>query len=271
MLRLNVCRVVFDTRRRLLKVHQFSVQSPRSQQSARCLSITAFRQNVDPESLKFEAIETISSSALSEPTLYSQGLGLANHWPSGWMQALLEQVHLLTDLPWWGTIVTTTLAVRIVISPLAVIARRHAVRNGNFSEELSKYQDEVMTSYDDPKEAARWNEEYKQFKKDNNINELMPIVPIFGTAAVFSSTFFALRGMANLPVESLKTGGTLWFQNLAAADPFYLLPLLTSASLFINTKIGGDGADTLPPFFEKSSSLYTYYFITCDVSISPCP
>ena len=86
MLRLNVCRVVFDKRRRLLKVHQFSVQSPRSQQSARCLSMTAFRQNVDPESLKFETIETISSSALSEPTLYSQGLGLANNWPSGWMQ-----------------------------------------------------------------------------------------------------------------------------------------------------------------------------------------
>ena len=40
-----------------------------------------------------------------------------------------------------------------MISPLAVIARRHAVRNGNFTEELSKYQDEVMTSYDDPKEG----------------------------------------------------------------------------------------------------------------------
>ena len=79
----------------------------------------------------------------------------------------------------------------------------------------------------------------------------MPIIPIFGTAAVFSSTFFALRGMANLPVESLKTGGTLWFENLAVADPFYLLPLLTSTSLFINIKIGGDGADTLPPFLKK--------------------
>ena len=50
-----------------------------------------------------------------------------------------------------------TLAVRIVISPLAVIARRHAVRNGNFTEELSKYQDEVMTSYDDPKEGKLYS------------------------------------------------------------------------------------------------------------------
>ena len=79
----------------------------------------------------------------------------------------------------------------------------------------------------------------------------MPIIPILGCGAVFSSSFFALRGMANLPVESFKTEGTLWFTNLSAVDPFYLLPLLTSASLFINIKVGGDGADQLPPFLKK--------------------
>jgi len=80
---------------------------------------------------------------------------------------------------------------------------------------------------------------------------MMPIVPIFGTAAVFSSTFFALRGMANLPVESFKTGGILWFSNLTIVDPFYLLPVLTATSLFINIKVGGDGADQMPPVMKK--------------------
>ena len=39
--------------------------------------------------------------------------------------------------------------------------------------------------------------------------------------------------MANCPVESMTTGGMLWFENLTVADPFYLLPLMTSATLFV--------------------------------------
>lgn len=39
--------------------------------------------------------------------------------------------------------------------------------------------------------------------------------------------------MANCPVESMTTGGILWFENLIIADPFYLLPLFTSATLFV--------------------------------------
>jgi len=44
--------------------------------------------------------------------------------------------------------------------------------------------------------------------------------------------FVGLRQMCNLPVESLKTGGTAWFTDLTVADPYYALPLMTSAFLY---------------------------------------
>ena len=91
---------------------------------------------------------------------------------------------------------------------------------------------------------------YKKFKEEHNINEFGPLLPVMGTAPVFASMFFGLRGMANLPVESLHTGGTLWFTNLAVADPIFMLPVMTCTSLFLNVKVGGDGADTLPPAFK---------------------
>jgi YidC/Oxa1 family membrane protein insertase len=31
----------------------------------------------------------------------------------------------------------------------------------------------------------------------------------------------------------METGGALWFENLCMADPFYLLPLLTSSTLYL--------------------------------------
>lgn len=38
--------------------------------------------------------------------------------------------------------------------------------------------------------------------------------------------------MAYLPVPSFQTGGLLWFPDLTAADPFYLLPLAVTGTMF---------------------------------------
>ena len=104
---------------------------------------------------------------------------------------------------------------------------------------------------------------YKNYKEEHNINEFAPLLPMMGTAPVFASMFFGLRGMANLPVESLQTGGTLWFTNLATTDPIFLLPILTCTSLLVNVKVGGDGADTLPPAIKKM--LYVFPIIALPV------
>jgi len=67
------------------------------------------------------------------------------------------------------------------------------------------------------------------------------------------SMFFALRGMAELPVESMKNGGLSWFTDLTIADPYFLLPMLTSASLLVHIKVGGDGisVENQPDFVKK--------------------
>ena len=44
--------------------------------------------------------------------------------------------------------------------------------------------------------------------------------------------------MANCPVDSMKTGGLSWFSDLTVADPYYILPILTSVTLFIQFYLG---------------------------------
>ncbi len=70
------------------------------------------------------------------------------------------------------------------------------------------------------------------------------LTPILCSSAIFMSMFFALRGMANCPVESLSTGGLAWFTDLTVADPYYLLPTLTSSTMFLQIYLGADGMDT---------------------------
>ena len=43
--------------------------------------------------------------------------------------------------------------------------------------------------------------------------------------------------MANLPVETMQTGGLLWFPDLTLADPLHLLPFLTSATLLATIEV----------------------------------
>lgn len=65
------------------------------------------------------------------------------------------------------------------------------------------------------------------------------------------SFFFALKGMANAPVESMTHGGLFWFTDLTISDPYYLLPLLTSVTVWAT--------------IEVSLALKTFFF--CNVSL----
>lgn len=83
-----------------------------SQISLRCLSsvegsVTLLDDVVTP-------VEAVTS--LSEPSFHS--LGLAHHYPSGWLQAVMEQVHLQFEMPWWATIVVSKLLA--LLQPLSL-------------------------------------------------------------------------------------------------------------------------------------------------------
>ena len=39
--------------------------------------------------------------------------------------------------------------------------------------------------------------------------------------------------MVKAPVESMKYGGILWFPDLTIADPYFLLPLFNTLSLWL--------------------------------------
>lgn len=57
---------------------------------------------------------------------------------------------------------------------------------------------------------------------------------------VFISFFIALRKMAYLPVPSMQTGGMLWFADLTASDPFYILPLAVTGTMFFILEVKSD-------------------------------
>jgi len=62
---------------------------------------------------------------------------------------------------------------------------------------------------------------------------------------VFYGFYKNLRGMSDIPIPGLTEGGLSWFTDLSVADPFYLLPITTSAALFTQLSLGGEAGTNL--------------------------
>lgn len=45
------------------------------------------------------------------------------------------------------------------------------------------------------------------------------------------------RGMAALPLPELQTTSFLWLTDLTVADPYYLLPMITSTTIYFTLKV----------------------------------
>lgn len=71
------------------------------------------------------------------------------------------------------------------------------------------------------------------FIKEKNIATFGFLLPMLTQTPIFLSMFWGLRKMTNLPVESMTTGGILWFENLTISDPYYALPIIIGSTMFL--------------------------------------
>lgn len=192
----------------------------------------------EPLSRLSESVAEVVSSG--EPSFSSLGLG--GYSPVGIIQSCMEYLHVSCDLPWWGAIVIGTAVVRILMFPLVIMAQRNAAKMNNHLPQLQMLQLKMTEARQrgDKLDAARYGAEMVQFMKEKNLNPLKNVMVPLAQAPVFISFFMSLRGMTNIPVDSMRTGGLLWFMDLTLPDQYYLLSLITSTTLWITIEVGTD-------------------------------
>ena len=159
---------------------------------------------------------------------------------AGWLRDALEIIHVNAGLPWWGTIALAAGVMRLALFPL--VARM----NGNNArmQVIAPQQQVIMAKIQDASKRGDkgaqmiYSQELRKLWEKNNCSPfrtmLLPMVQV----PLFMTFFFAIRGMTALPVPQLKEGGVLWFTDLVAADPYYILPttsmLLTLAVIEVS-------------------------------------
>lgn len=169
-------------------------------------------------------------------------LGLGSYTPVGLIQNLLEFMHVSIGLPWWGAIVAGTIIARCAVFPVIVKGQREAAKLNNVMPEMTK----LTTRMNEAKQSGNkfdFSKAYTDlmmFQKKHDVNPLRGFLVPLVQAPVFVSFFIALRKMAYLPVPSLQTGGLWWFQDLTASDPFYILPLAVTGTMFAILELGAE-------------------------------
>ena len=119
--------------------------------------------------------------------------------------------------PWWLSIVVLTLVVRTLLFPLTF----RQVKSMRKMQELKPELDEIRERYkDDPKQQQQ---EQMKLYGERGINPLGGCLPIFVQLPIFIVLYQTIKQFEHL--ESFRTGGLLWFQNLTVADPYFILPV----------------------------------------------
>lgn len=198
-----------------------------------------------------QATQTTSPDTLAEVAAKIgdfKDLGLCNFTPVGGLEAMLEAIHVYSGLPWWGSIALATITVRLALLPLMVKIQRNNARLMNINPDVTRIMDNLKSAQaqGDSLSVGKYTKELQTLFQKNECHPMksmgLPLIQM----PVMISFFMAIRGMAEVPVPGLHDQGLYWFTDLASKDPYYILPVISAATMMTVLEAGTEAGAANP-------------------------
>lgn len=147
----------------------------------------------------------------------------------GWLTFLAKPIYWLLSFLYgivgnWGwSIVLLTCIVKAVLYPVSAAGYRSMAKMKEVTPRMKALQDK----YKDDKQ--RLNQAMMELYRTEKINPVGGCLPIFLQIPVFLALYWVLQGS----VELRGADWILWVQDLAMPDPWFVLPLLMAATMFL--------------------------------------
>ena len=231
----------------MFKGNLFLNQSVKSQCLVRYASTNS---NSDDLSSKFESFPPLDqvdgtlsdiSLAASDSVVNVVTPALMNY-PSHYIMYYIDYIHNFVGIPYWEAIVLVTIGLRVLLLPVGIKTVINGARMAALRPDMQLLQDTFNKNPNasDHNMKLKLQQEMLSLFKIHKVNPLYAaLLPIF-QIPLFVTFFLALQNMGTF-YPALSTGGILWFTDLTAADPFYILPVLNSLSFLLMVEIGADG------------------------------
>lgn len=172
---------------------------------------------------------------------------------------------------WGWTIVILTILIKLVLSPLSHMGYKSMARMRKFTPVINRLKDRYK---DDPQSMKR---EMIDLYKREKINPAGGCLPMIIQMPVFLSLYWVL--LASIEIRNAPWLG--WISNLAASDPYYLLPIFMAGTMFLQQKMSPPPPDPLQAkimmlvplafsisFFFFPAGLVLYWIVNNLISIA---
>jgi YidC/Oxa1 family membrane protein insertase len=134
---------------------------------------------------------------------------------------------------WGWTIVALTVLIKIVFFPLSATSYRNMAKMKSVAPKIAEIREQFKS------EPQKMNKSMMELYRIEKINPLGGCLPIIIQIPVFISLYWVL--LASVEIRNASWLG--WIHDLAAPDPFYILPAAMTISMFIQAKLNPKPAD----------------------------
>lgn len=136
---------------------------------------------------------------------------------------------------WGWTIIVFTILIKLVFFPLSAAGYRSMAKMKVVTPKITA----IRERYKD--DAAKMNQAMMELYKTEKINPLGGCFPILVQMPVFLALYWVLQ--ASIEIRNAPWIG--WIHDLAAPDPFFILPVLYAASMFATAKLNPPPPDPM--------------------------
>jgi YidC/Oxa1 family membrane protein insertase len=167
------------------------------------------------------------------------GLGLTVDY--GWLTVISTPLFWLLSVlhggvgNWGLAIILLTALIKLAFFPLSAASYRSMAKMRLVAPKLEK----IKQQYSDDRE--RLHKAMMELYKKEKINPLGGCLPVVIQIPIFISLYWAI--LSSVELRHAPFYG--WIQDLSAPDPYYVLPLIMSISMFVQTKLNPKPQDPM--------------------------
>ena len=171
-------------------------------------------------------------------------------WPLFW---LLEKLFALSG-NWGVAIILLTVLIKLIFFPLSAASYKSMAKMKLITPRLTK----IREMYGNDRQ--RMNQAMMELYKTEKINPLGGCFPILVQIPVFIALYWVLLGA----IELRHAPFALWIHDLSALDPYYVLPILMTGTMILQTKMNPVPPDPVQAqvmkFMPYVFSIFFFFF-----------
>jgi YidC/Oxa1 family membrane protein insertase len=147
---------------------------------------------------------------------------------------LLESIHAYAG-NWGWSIILLTIFIKLVFFPLSAASYKSMARMKEVQPRLLAMKEQYKG------EPQKLNQAMMEMYRKEKINPLGGCLPVVIQIPVFISLYWVLLSS----VEMRNAPWIGWIQDLSVPDPYYILPIIMAASMFVQTKLNPTPPDPI--------------------------